>query len=158
MRINKASRRGTDLLPLTGHCALSARRSRIVAVQAVAVGLLIVVAFLTLLRPEGEGPLLGVDAPQGPASGDPAPHTGDVGGVDYDPANDENGADAPGAGRRAGDEPSGSASSAPPPASASRSQAPSTLPAPPISAEPGGGSPADDQYDNTLARLAARVN
>jgi len=148
------------LLPLTGRRALSARRSRIVAVQAVVVGLLIVVAFLTLLRPEGDGPLLGVDAPRGPARGDPAPHTGDVGGVDYDRANDENSDDAPGAGRRTGDEPSGSASFAPPPppASASRSQAPSTLPPPPISADPGGGSPADDQYDNTLARLAARVN
>ena len=133
------------LLPLTGRRALSARRSRIVAVQAVVVGLLIVVAFLTLLRPEGDGPLLGVDAPRGPARGDPAPHTGDVGGVDYDRANDENGDDAPGAGRRTGDEPSGSASFAPPPP-------------PPISADPGGGSPADYQYDNTLARLTARVN
>ncbi|MGI9020012.1 MAG: hypothetical protein ACR2G3_04800 [Solirubrobacterales bacterium] len=44
---------------------MSPRRRRIVSVQAAAVALLVMLVYLTLLRPESHGPLRGIQAPGG---------------------------------------------------------------------------------------------
>lgn len=134
---------------------MTRRQSRIVAAQAVVVGVLMVVVFLTLLRPEEKGPLFGVDKPSLPGVGaGPNPA--------YAP---DHHAEGPRAGDRTttgggapptaegGVNPSGSSAGAILPA-------PSTTP-PPAQPSPGDGngeSPTGDQYDDTLTRLVARLN
>jgi hypothetical protein len=134
----------------TGGAALTGRRWAIIAAEAAVLGLVILVVYLTLLRPDGDNPLFDVDVPgdgqrtaQGPNGADrdrtpdgrdpgpggPANRGGGVG-----PGIIERGERSFGLGERA---PFG----------------------PPQAPPPGGGdSPTDDQYLDTLARLDAELN
>jgi hypothetical protein len=126
-------------------------RSRIVAAQAVVVGVLMVVVFLTLLRPDSSGPLIGVSSPGEPEHvvQHPADHR--------DGANRDHGEG--GAGGRAV-EPGQIQGGAPgtvlvPVPGAAEGSVPGAEAAP--DGAPDGQSPTDDQYSDTLTRLTARL-
>lgn len=123
-----------------------------------------VVVFLTLLQPEGENPLVGVTAVTAPRSGGAI--SGDTAGPPDDGRRNDGGSRGSGDNREGGkgadSSGEGGASAA---GSTSVAAAPATAPARPAtggvrpSAEnPDDGSPTDDQYSDTLARLAAGVN
>lgn len=144
--------RGAHLLG-TGGAALTGRRWAIIAAEAAVVGLVILVVYLTLLRPDGDNPLFDVDVPgdgqrtaQGPngddrnraADGrDPRASGPANRGEGVGPGIIEGGEGGELASRRGGGPPFGP-SQAPPPG--------------------GGDSPTDDQYLDTLARLNAELN
>jgi hypothetical protein len=121
-----------------------------VIAQAVVVVALAVVVFATLLQPEGNSPLSGVESPGAPRqTGLPEPggyaganeHNGG-GGRQTEPATTENEGGGVGGGVVV------------PPATGAT---PATPAAPP-SAGGSEGTPADDQYADTLTRLNARLN
>ena len=128
-------------------------RSRIVAAQSVLVGVLLVVVFVTLLKPEGQTSLVGVQGPAMPTT-EGAPPTP---GSDRDPGDDRRGGrgepgggEPPGAGR--GVIAAGSTGAAAPPGAITPSVGES-----PTAPEATEGSPADQQYADTLARLNAAL-
>ncbi len=132
---------------------MSQRRWRIVGVQAAAVAVLVLLVYVTLLRPEDQGPLRGIEAPGGgPQASVPAGPTGRTA-----PTGDRRG---DGAGRRA---------AAPPEARAARLEAGpwgwcSARP-PRVSAAlrrrhvvgPGPNTPSDDQYKDSAKALLDKV-
>jgi hypothetical protein len=135
---------------LHGAARVTGSRSRIVAAQAVVVVLLVVVVFATLLQPEGSNPLFGITTPGGPsAAGLPTPGS-------YD---DPDHRDGEGRETRPGTIRSGAGG---PPAAGASPSAPvggGLIPAPEAGADGDGEpSPTDDQYADTLTRLAARLN
>jgi hypothetical protein len=122
-------------------------RSRIIAAQAVLVGVLIVVVFVTILRPEGEQSLLGIDAPGGNApttSPTPGPQ------AEEEAGGQGNGQPSNGGQPGGGDGPQGAGT-------APESGLPSTVPpsgAPTFDDD----SPADDQYSDTLTEIIGRLD
>jgi hypothetical protein len=107
-----------------------------VAVQALIVGVLVVVVVVTLLRPDAGPPLLGIDSPGG-SQGTAVPGPGV-----YIP---------PDRGRGDGREP---APTSAPGGGAPGPQAEAGV----LGAGGSEGTPADDQYGDTLTRLSARLN
>ena len=147
---------------------MSRHRSRIVALQAIVVGVLAVIVVVTLLKPEDSGPLFGVTTP-GPESALPSPgayvpRTGEHGGPNGPGnarVNGRRNGPGSGPGNGPGNGPAG------PPGQAATGVAgviggTATVPAPVVGAAPntpagavpgaesrnddGEGSPADDQY------------
>jgi hypothetical protein len=119
----------------------------------VVVGALILVVYFTLLKPEGPDSLLGIDAPGAATSTFPEP--GEY--TDNRPAGGaapDEGSSAEQAGGNGGGSMSANG------AATTLAPAPSVAaPGPATDASPGdAGSPADDQYGDTLARLTARLN
>jgi hypothetical protein len=126
-----------------------------VAVQAVVVGVLMVIVFVTLLRPESNGPLFGVQAPALPDSA-ALPSPGSYVGANRHPN---------GGGRHTGagvvpTAPGGATITAPATAgvTAPGTTGGSTDTGAGSAGGGGQGSPTDDQYADTLTRLAARLN
>ena len=128
-----------------GAARVTRRPSLIVIAQAVVVVMLAVVVFATLLQPEGNSPLSGVQAPGSPTQ-TAVPQPGGYAG---------------------GDEHNGGGGRETQPATVDSGGGgvvgPATAPAPAPAAAPSaaGGSeptPADDQYADTLSRLNARLN
>jgi hypothetical protein len=129
---------------------VTGRRSRIVAAQAVVVGLLMIVVFVTLLRPDASNPLFEITTPGATeASGLPAP--GSYVGADH--RGDNGRQTRPGTIRGDGAGPAVGGATAGP------AVAGSDL-ATPEAGDDGGGepSPTDDQYADTLTQLATRLN
>jgi hypothetical protein len=126
-----------------------------VAVQAVVVGVLLVVVFVTLLRPESNGPLFGVQAPALPDSA-ALPSPGSYVGANQHP-NRGGRRTHPGVVRTA---PGGATTVAPGTAAVTTPGATDGSTRPGGTSTGGGdqGSPTDDQYADTLTRLAARLN
>ena len=131
---------------------MSQRRARIVGVQAAAVAVLVLVVYLTLLRPEDQGPLSGIEAPGGgPQAGIPAGPTGPNGPT----------GDRPGDGRGDGAPPSGGHGGTPgggPLGLVLGSTATGVGGAPPpavIGAGP--NTPSDDQYKDSAQALLDKV-
>ena len=128
-------------------------RSRIVAAQAVLVGVLLVVVFVTLLKPEGHSSLVGVHGPAMPTT------EGVTGTPGSDP--DGDGDRRGGGGGKPGGEPPGAGSGAIAGGSTGTAAAPGAIA--PRSRGPRRrrkateGSPADQQYADTLARLNAAL-
>jgi hypothetical protein len=123
-------------------------RSRIIAAQAVLVGVLVVVVFATILRPETQEPLVGVSTPGGetPPTAVPAPGADEEG--------DGGGGGNGGTGGRPGNGgPGDGHGGVAPPTTVPQPGAPPALP-PPADDE---SSPTDDQYADTLAKLEARL-
>jgi hypothetical protein len=127
--------------------------SRLVAVQAVVVGVLMVIVFVTLLQPESDRPLSGIEAPGEPDRAQvPGPtNTG--------PTDQPGGGSQPGGGNGGG----GGAPGAP--GGGGGAVAPDAGPTVPeeIGELPGddgtdGDTPSDDQYVDTLTRLVGRLN
>jgi hypothetical protein len=137
-------------------------RSRIFVLQALMVAALVGVVYATLLRPDGPEELTGLQEPPPIGAGVPDPDThADAG--DRRPG-DRRGEDRPPGGPRRGAA-TGSDTGAPGPTSAGDGVATDGPPA--SSIEPGlpadtdagdPGSPTDDQYDDTLARLNALLD
>ena len=148
--------------------------------QAILVAVLAVIVVVTLLKPEDSGPLFGVTTP-GPESALPSPgayvpHTGEHGGrnaAGHAPGN------APGNGPHSGPHNGPHNGPAGSPGQAATGVAgviggTATVPAPVVGAAPvipggavpgaesrnddGQGSPADDQYADTLTRITERLN
>ncbi len=129
------------------------RPSRIVIAQAIVVGLLVVIVSITLLGPEENTPLSGIETP---GERVPRPPGGDAG--QRDDAEGGRRGDREGDRGRGGDR-QGTGDAGPPVASGvAGSESPAGV-APPA-ADDGGdaGSPTDDQYADTLTRLAERLN
>jgi hypothetical protein len=134
--------------------------SRLVAVQAVVVGVLMVIVFVTLLQPEGDRPLSGIDAPSEPNRVQ-VPGPVDPGPTDK-PDRNEPGGGQPNAGGGNGGgagAPGGPAGGGP----AAPDGGPTTPDEGPLPLVPGddGGEddmPSDDQYGDTLSRLVGRLN
>ena len=122
------------------------RQGRLLAGQAVASALILIVVYFTLLRPEGGGELSRVEAPPNlPPSGQQANNRADRGTEGR-----------PGANRRGG--------TAAPGTTARGTTAPGTTPPgivgtepPVVPPGPTGEQPTDDQYSDTLALLRARI-
>jgi hypothetical protein len=146
---------------------MSGRRIRIVTVQVVVVGALLLVVYLTLLRPEEQKPLFGVGVPVGPGQVAQAPGGGSGpgqpgGGGPGGGAHGGGGAGGGGRGHRGGaggqhgggngpGAQSGGTASAVPGAAASE---PTALPAPARDGAEGGTvTPSDDQYDDAVSAL-----
>ncbi len=58
-----SSRSHHTLIRIRKYCRVSGSRPKVVAAQVIVVGVLLVVVYMTLLRPEGETTLTSVDAP-----------------------------------------------------------------------------------------------
>jgi hypothetical protein len=136
-------------------------RARIIAVQAIVVSLLLVIVFLTILRPEDDSTLFGVDAPQSepPVSGG----GGDGGdGGQPGPGGDDTTEGPTGAGDTGGPSTTGDvAGGGVPEGPADAGLTPPVI-APGTPTQEGadgddGGSPTDDQYSDTVARLMAAM-
>ena len=127
------------------------RPSRIVIAQAIVVGLLVVIVSITLLGPEENTPLSGIETPgelvPGPPGGGAGQRDDDGDGRPGDREGDrDRGGDRQGAG------------GAGPPGAGPASESPVGV-APPATEDGGdAGSPADDQYADTLTRLTERLN
>jgi hypothetical protein len=133
------------------------RRLRFIAIQAIVVCVLGAVVVLTLLRPESNMSLSGVNGPGGTTS------IADGGG-DQHPGGQHSGGGSAGGGANTGGGNGGRGSG---PASAAQGAVSpgtaATVPAPTPGTTPGtggsdGGSPTDDQYADTLTRLSAELN
>jgi hypothetical protein len=111
------------------------RQGRLLAGQAVLSALILIVVYITLLRPEGGGSLSGVETPDGSlrAPGPASQQRGDRDGGDRS--------------RRAG-------GTAPTPPGVGIV---GTEPLPPGVPDAGIEEPADDQYTDTLGQLRARI-
>jgi hypothetical protein len=135
---------------------VSGRRSRIVAAQAVLVGVLLVVVYLTLLRPEDGPPLFGVDAPGRELEVTDA--------NEVEPASQGGHASGGREGKPDGGRPDarpaefapGGAGAAPETAVGPTDAARPSLGAAPSEGE-GGDSPTDDQYVDAVTRLTDRL-
>jgi len=127
------------------------RRTGIIALQAAVVGVLVVVVYLTILRPNDDGSVSAVNAPAGPP--------GEV--ASQPPRHPEHRVKPRQPQRRIGRRPTRQA-----PGTVAGAPAPTGIaPPPPITptstpvgvGPPSGESPSDDQYDDTLARLSAAL-
>jgi hypothetical protein len=135
---------------------------RIVAVQVVIVGALLLVIYLTLLQPEEQKPLFGVGVPTGPGQVAQAPAgsaSGPAGGGAEAGEGQRGDASRAGrAGRGAGNRGApggrrpGSANAYSGSEAAEAAQAPA-LPVPTRDGAQGGVTPTEDQYDDTVGRL-----
>lgn len=132
-------------------------RSRIIALQGAVVGVLLVVVYLTILRPNDDGSVSGVNAP-GTPPGEIATKPSDRQTHRVRPRHPQNrprprraGSSAAATTGVAGGGPTGLVPSAP--------STPTLTPAgvSPPGGGPGGESPTDDQYNDTLARLNAAL-
>ena len=143
---------------------MTGSHSRLVAVQTVVVGVLLVLVFITLLAPESDSPLSGIEGPGGPIGlTDPGPdiYTGPdrPGGGGGEGPGGGPGGDGPGGGPGGG--------------VGGQGGVPGEAGVPPIGlTDPaaggggtaggedggGGGNPTDDQYRDSLSRLVARLN
>ena len=134
--------------------------SRLVAVQAVVVGVLLVIVFVTLLQPESERPFSGIEGPSDqPRTTLPGPdiYTGPPGGT--------GGGQGQGGGQGAGEGGRGGPLALTGPGDGSGGGTgraggeggTTTTPLTPIGPG-GGGSPSDDQYKDALSRLVTRLN
>lgn len=131
---------------------MSIGRPAIIVGQAIVVGVLVVVVYLTLLRPEDESTLSRVDAPGGAQ-------------ITQQPVNPSDRDDGPGGGERARDGgggrgPGGGSDlvgSAFVPATAGAEALPVAPVAPPAGPEAEPESPASDQYHNAVSRLTERL-
>lgn len=120
-------------------------RSRVVAIQAIVVGVLMAVVFLTLLQPEDENPLYGINGPGSAAPNPeyiPARPGGADGGIDRGTGGDQAGGGALGPTVAATDGDYRTGPSAGPTLAGSQA-----VPS----------SPTEDQYADTLARLSAKL-
>jgi hypothetical protein len=133
---------------------MSGKRIRIVAAQAVIVGALLLVVYLTLLRPEEQKPLFGVagpgqvaQAPGGEAAGEPG---GGGGGGRHGEAHAGGGHRHGGAGNN-----QGPGAAAPTGTVGTAVSQPAALPAPTRDGGEGGAAvtPSEQQYDDTVSRL-----
>ena len=131
---------------------MSGRRIRIVTVQAVVVGALLLVVYLTLLRPDEEKPLFGVRVPAGPGQVAQVPGGESTGG--------HRGGQPGGRGQaHAGGHHGGGGAAAGPPGGApsvvdgTTTGAPTAPPIPIRDGAEGGVTPSEDQYDDTVSRL-----
>jgi hypothetical protein len=118
-------------------------RPRIVAAQAVVVGVLMVVVFLTLLKPGDTGELFGIEVPGPPgAAQGPGGPQGPIGGD-----GDGRGENGPGNGRGASGGPGGG------PGGPGGSTFPDDFVPDGLTTD----SPTADQYRDAVARLTARL-
>ena len=130
---------------------MTRRPSRIVIAQAIVVGLLVVIVSITLLGPEENTPLSGIETPGELVPGPPGGGAG------------QRDATATAAAEIARAIATGEAIGTAPGARARRRAGPaseSPVGVAPPATEDGGdaGSPADDQYADTLTRLTERLN
>jgi hypothetical protein len=117
------------------------RQGRLLAGQAVASALILIVVYFTLLRPEGGGELSRVEAPPNlPPSGQQANNRADRGTEERSGANRRGGTIAPGT-TAPGTTPPGIVGTEPPV----------------VPPGPTGDQPTDDQYSDTLGLLRARI-
>ena len=140
----------------TGH-------SRLAAVQAAVVAVLLVVVFVTLLEPDSERPIKGVQAPAGQSPGElPGPDVYSAnpggGGDDGRPGGGNGGVPGgvPGGPGGQGDVPGGAAIPGAPGAPGAQTDTGElglTGPGPGEDGAREGGSPADNQYQSALLRL-----
>jgi len=136
------------------------RRSQIIALQGAVVGVLLVVVYFTILRPNDDGSVSGVNGPGVPpteVATKPAHHPQHR----VKPRIPQNrgqvrqtGASAPA--------PAGVSGPAGPPPAVAQAPVPAPTSTPvggnsPGGGGPGGESPTDDQYNDTLARLNAAL-
>jgi hypothetical protein len=130
---------------------MTGSHSRLVAVQTVVVGVLMVVVFVTLLQPEAETPISGIEGPAGGGRTElPAPDVYTGAANDRDEQNE----DRPGQTGGRPDEPAPSGTeglglTGPP------SETGDTGYLPPEGEE---DKPSDDQYTDSLTRLMLRVD
>jgi hypothetical protein len=135
---------------------MNGRGIRVVAAQAVIVGALLLVVYLTLLQPEDQKPLFGVGVPRGPGQVAQAPGGGSsesgAGGAQLGGSR----GGAGGGGNRGDghrgthrDRRPGTASTF---SGAAAAQTPA-LPVPTRDGAEGGVTPTGDQYDDTVSRL-----
>jgi hypothetical protein len=135
------------------------RRSQIIALQAAVVGVLLVVVYFTILRPNDDGSVSGVSGPGGPPTEvvTKPPHHARHHVKPRQPGNRPpqrsalRVSAAPGGVPSAGGAPTGLAPATPgtPASTPTGGNSPG--------GGPGGGSPTDDQYNGTLARLSAAL-
>lgn len=154
-----------DAHPFAYSRARVTRRSRIIALQGAVVGVLLIVVYLTILRPTDDNSVSGVNAP-GPTPQIAAtpPHARhhqkpprEHGNRPHHKPPQRHGS-APAGGRVA----SATGAAAAPGATPSAPGGGSAPTSPPggqntTSPSPGGNSPTDDQYNDTLARLNAAL-
>jgi hypothetical protein len=136
---------------------MTGSQSRLVAVQAVVVGVLLVIVFITLLQPESERPFSGVQGPGEPPRSDlPSPDIFSPAGGNGQPGGGNGPGGGPGGGPgQPGGGGGGGAGGGPPELGLTGPQAPAGG-----GGTTGGGpvSPTDDQYADSLSRLTARLN
>jgi hypothetical protein len=132
---------------------MNGRGIRVVAAQALIVGALLLVVYLTLLQPEEQKPLFGVGVPSGPSQVAQAPGGGSSGPARGGAQLGESrgGRGNRGGGHRGmhGDRRASAASTV---SGAAAAQAP-VLPVPTRDGATGGLTPTGDQYDDTVSRL-----
>ena len=171
IEIDEASRPDA-LVRIHGGARMSGRRLRLVTAQVVIVGALLLVVYLTLLRPEDQEPLFGVGIPAGP--GEVAQAPGDGGGAQGLPGGAGGGGGGAGAGggdaghrhqggAQRGGGGRGQVGGGTPPGSgpggaAAASGAAAAEPTTPLvptrgGAESGGVTPSEQQYDDTVSQL-----
>ena len=127
-------------------------RARIIAAQAVVVSVLLVIVYLTILRPDDDNMLSGVDAPPGVG---PSVGGGDGNGGNGSPGGNGPGTNGGGGGARPGRGRRGWRGRRPRDAQGPGSAGvgpPSVIPGPPPDVEPDddGDSPSDDQYSDAV--------
>ena len=135
---------------------MAGSQARLVAAQTVVVGVLMVVVFVTLLQPESETPISGVEGPAGSSGGRtelPAPDVYTDAENEPDAEPNEPSAGQPGV---APDEPAPPGTEGlgltDPPSDPGDAQ---YVPVPPVEEEE---KPSDDQYADSLTRLMLRVD
>jgi hypothetical protein len=139
---------------------MSIGRPAIIVGQAIVVGVLVVVVYLTLLRPEDESTLSRVDAPGGAQITQQPVNPSDR---DDGPGGGERGRDGGGGGGGGGGRGPGGGSDlvgsafVPATAGAGAEALPVAPVAPPAGPEAEPESPASDQYQNAVSRLTERL-
>ena len=140
---------------------MNTRRARIFAAQAVVVGALLLVVYLTLLKPESHQPLFGVGdhGGGGPVAAAPSGSSG-AGAGEGQRGEGQRGEGQPGGGhhgtharrdrRAGGGSRAGSASTA---FSGAATPQPTELAVPTRDGASGGVTPTEDQYGDTVSRL-----
>lgn len=124
---------------------MTTRRARLIAIQALVVAALVTVVVVTLLRPEDDDPLFGIETP-----------TENTEGVALEPGTHdrrERGLMSTDRDRREPAAPGGAGGVA-----LGAAPAPTPMPSLPAGVGPDPSSPADDQYGDALARLGAKVD
>ena len=143
-------------MPPTRGSELTRRRSRVIAIQALVVGALALIVVVTLLRPESSEPLFGVSTPNDDTDRvvvEYERHDRDSRGGD----DRRGGGEGSGRGDLALTGPAGASSTAVGFAGATASGSTPPAPAPDEGSDGERGSPTGDQYGDTLARLAAKL-
>jgi hypothetical protein len=124
------------------------RRTGIITLQAAVVGVLVVVVYLTILRPNDDGTVSSVNAPGAPS-----------GVASQPPRHPEHRVRPRQPRRQIAQRPTRQSTVAGAPAPTGLAPPPPVTPtSTPVGVgPPGGESPSDDQYDDTLARLSAAL-